>query len=168
MDASASALDDSRFPVPATWDPGDVIDAATHACLLGDCESYLNEVQGLLRDDDPSIRSGAATALGVIGDERVLASLRSVSQDSDASVAAAAALARARLGDASAPAEACGHLTRQLRCADPEKRALAARALGALGLREAREPLLGALRDVEPDVRHDAADALRMLLAPAR
>jgi HEAT repeat protein len=148
-------------------DPAAVISAATHGYLLGDGDRFIGELLGLLHSIDPSIRSAAATALGVIGDERVIPSLRCASEDTDASVAAAAALARARLGDESAPQEACERLSEQLRCGDSEQRALAARALGALGLRQACAPLAEALADVEPEVRRDAADALTRLVAVA-
>jgi HEAT repeat protein len=123
----------------------------------------VGELLGLLHSGDPSIRSAAATALGVIGDERIIPSLRAAAHDPNTSVAAAAALARARLGDESAPQEACVCLSEQLRDGDSEQRQLAARALGALGLHDAYGPLVDALKDGEPDVRRDAADALGQL-----
>jgi HEAT repeat protein len=144
-------------------DAASVISTATHNGLRGDGERFVGELLGLLHSLDPSIRSAAATALGVIGDERVIPSLRSAVGDPDPSVAAAAALARARLGDRSAPQEACERLSEQLRDGDSEQRALAARALGALGLHDAYGPLVDALSDREPDVRRDAADALGRL-----
>ncbi len=159
---SASGVSSERSGVAS---PDEVIGAATHAYLRGGGEGYVADLQALLDSEDPTVRSGAATALGVIGDDRALPSLRSASADSDASVAAAAALARARLGDASAPNEACERLLEQLRYGDPEQRALAARALGALGLSKACGALAFALGDIEPEVRHDAADALAMLVS---
>jgi len=144
-------------------DAASVIATATHNGLRGEGERFVGELLGLLHSLDPSIRSAAATALGVVGDERVIPSLRSAADDPDPSVAAAAALARARLGDKSAPQEACERLSQQLRDGDTEQRALAARALGALGLHDAYGPLVDALNDGEPDVRRDAADALGQL-----
>jgi HEAT repeat protein len=149
-------------------DPAEVISAATHGYLLGEGERYVGQLLALLHSIEPSVRSEAATVLGVIGDERVLPSLRAATEDIDASVAAAAALARARLGDTSALQEACERLSVQLRYGDSEQRALAARALGALGLHDACGPLAEALRDLDPDVRTDARDALDRLVATAQ
>jgi HEAT repeat protein len=157
----ASGEPPRREPVPP--DAAAVISVATHNGLRGEGERFVGELLGLLHSADPSIRSAAATALGVIGDERVVPSLRTAAWDSDPSVAAAAALARARLGDTSAPQEACERLSEQLRDGDSEQRALAARALGALGLHDAYGPLVDALKDREPEVRRDAADALGQL-----
>ena len=151
---------------PLHRDAASIISSATHNGLRGDGDRFVGELLGLLHSLDPSIRSAAATALGVIGDERVVPSLRSAADDPDPSVAAAAALARARLGDRSAPQEACKRLSEQLRDGDSEQRALAARALGALGLHDAYGPLIDALNDREPDVRRDAADALGQLGDP--
>ncbi len=147
-------------------DPASAISIATHNGLRGDGERFVGELLGLLHSGDPAIRSAAATALGVIGDERIIPSLRAAADDPEACVAAAAALARARLGDGSAPQEACERLSRQLRDGDSEQRQLAARALGALGLHDAYGPLVDALKDGEPDVRRDAADALGQLGDP--
>ncbi len=149
-------------------DPAAVISAATHGYLLGEGERHVGQLLALLHSLDPSVRSEAATVLGVIGDERVLPSLRMATEDTDATVAAAAALARARLGDTSALPEACERLSVQLRYGDSEQRALAARALGALGLHDACGPLAEALKDLDPDVRLDARDALDRLVATAR
>jgi HEAT repeat protein len=148
---------------PAPVDEAGLISRATHNGLRGDGERFVGELLGLLHSADPSIRAASATALGVIGDARIIPSLRSASEDPDSSVAAAAAVARARLGDASAPQEACERLSEQLREGDSEQRALAARALGALGLHDAYGPLVDALKDREAEVRRDAAYALGRL-----
>ena len=146
MDISTGVSQEWSRRDPLHHDAASVISAATHNGLRGDGERFVGELLGLLHSLDPSIRSAAATALGVIGDERVIPSLRSAADDPDPTVAAAAALARARLGDASAPQEACERLSQQLRDGDTEQRALAARALGALGLHDAYGPLVDALR----------------------
>lgn len=144
-------------------DPHALIRKATSGGLQGDGDRFVGELLGLLHSSDPSVRSSAATALGIIGDERVIPSLRSAADDPDATVAAAAAIARARLGDVSAPKEACERLSDLLRGGDAEQRAMAARALGALGLHDAYCPLVDALGDEVADVRRDAADALGRL-----
>ena len=148
---------------PAPIDPSALINAATHNALRVDGEGFVGELLGLLHSASASIRSSAATALGMIGDDRVIPSLRAASEDPETEVATAAVIARARLGDESAPQEACKRFTTQLREGDAEERALAARALGALGLSEGYGPLVDALRDREPDVRRDAADAIAHL-----
>jgi HEAT repeat protein len=168
MDTSARESREPPRRGSMSLDASEVISAATHGYLLGEGERFVGELLALLHSLDPSVRSQAATVLGVIGDERVLPSLRSASEDTDASVAAAAALARARLGDTSALPEACQRLTEQLRYGNPEQRALAARALGALGLHDACGPLAEALQDLDPDVRLDAVDALARLVATAQ
>lgn len=136
---------------------------ATHDGIQGDGVRFVGELLGLLHSADPAVRAAAATALGIIGDERAIGSLRAASDDPDSTVAAAAALARARLGDESAPLEACARLSVQLREGDSEQRALAARALGALGLHDGYGPLVDALKDGEAGVREDAAEALGRL-----
>lgn len=146
-------------------DPLAVINAATHNALRVDGERFVGELLGLLHSASAAIRSAAATALGMVGDDRLIPSLRAASEDPDPSVATAAVIARARLGDESAPQEACERLTRQLREGDSEERALAARTLGALGRSEGYPSLVEALRDREPDVRRDAADAIDRLTA---
>lgn len=141
-------------------DPGRMIKTATRNGMRGDGERFVGMLLGLLHSADAAIRAAAATALGIIGDERAVGSLRAASDDPDSVVAAAAALARARLGDESAPHEACSRLSTQLRDGDAEQRALAARALGALGLHDGYGPLVDALKDGEAGVRADAAAAL--------
>jgi len=148
---------------PSPMDPSAVISAATHNALRVEGEGFVGELLGLLHSASAAIRSAAATALGMAGDDRLIPSLRAASEDPDPSVATAAVIARARLGDESAPQEACECLSRQLREGDSEERALAARALGALGLKDGYPPLVEALRDREPDVRRDAADAIDRL-----
>jgi HEAT repeat protein len=155
-----AGLGHQTFPL---GDPGRVISMATHDGLHGGGERFVGELLGLLHSSDPTIRAAAATALGIIGDERAIGSLRAASEDLDSTVAAAAALARSRLGDESAPHEACARLSSQLREGDAEQRALAARALGALGLHDGYGPLVDALKDQEPTVREDAAEALGRL-----
>lgn len=140
-----------------------MVSMATRDGLKGNGERFVDELLGLLHSADAAVRSAAATALGIIGDERAVAPLRAASGDPDSGVAAAAALARARLGDESAPHEACMRLSAQLRDGDVEQRALAARALGALGLHDAYGPLVDALKDRDADVREDAAEALGRL-----
>lgn len=144
-------------------DPVRAISMATQSGIRGEGERFLGEVLGLLHNGDPAIRTAAATALGVIGDERTLTSLKAASEDPDGGVAAAATLARARLGDPSAPHEACERLSARLRDGETDERACAARALGALGLHDAYGPLLDALHDGAPEVREDAAEALGRL-----
>jgi HEAT repeat protein len=156
-------VSDGRPSGVAPKDSAAVIDQATHNSLRGEGERFVGELLGLLHSTAAHIRSAAATALGIVGDDRVVPSLRAASDDPDPSVATAATIARARLGDESAPREACERLVRQLRDGDAEERALAARALGALGLRDGYGPLVDALRDREPEVRRDAADAIARL-----
>jgi len=84
-------------------DPDQVISLATHDGLRGEGERFVGDLLGLLHSVDSAIRTAAATALGMIGDERAVDSLRAASEDPDSTVAAAAAPARPRLGDETAP-----------------------------------------------------------------
>jgi HEAT repeat protein len=143
-------------------DPEVVAWAATRLGMRGDDHS-VDALCGLLVRTEAAVRSAAATALGLIGSARAMTRLREVVRDSDPRVAQAAALALARIGDEGATADACRSLKSRLSAGDPEERALAARALGALGVCGSYEVLALALGDPDPGVRGDAAAALGQL-----
>ena len=140
-------------------DPDVVAEAATRLGMRGD-ERSVDALVELLHRQEPTARAAGAAALGLIGSERAVADLREASHDPDPSVVGASLLALARLGDAGSADAACDSLVTQLRSADPELRALAARALGGLLEERAVDPLMAALADEEPQVRADAAASL--------
>ena len=140
-------------------DPDVVAKAATRLGMRGD-ERSVDALVDLLHRSEPSARAAGAAALGLVGSDRAVADLREASHDPDPSVARASLLALARLGDSASAGAACDSLVVQLRSADPELRALAARALGGLLEERAVDPLMVALADEESQVRADAAASL--------
>lgn len=163
----AAMPDDSQALLDAVAheDPEVVAWAATRLGMRGD-DCSVDALCGLLGRSEPAVRSSAATALGLIGSERAMAPLRETVRDTDPRVAQAAALALARMGDSDARADVCGRLKARLSRGDPEERALAARALGALGGCDSYDVLALALRDPDAGVRGDAAAALGQLSDP--
>lgn len=146
-------------------DPEVVAWAATRLGMRGD-DRAVDALCALLGHEEGAVRSAAATAIGLIGSERAMVRLREAVLDADADVAQAAALALARMGDAEATTDACARLKAHLRGGDPEERALAARALGVLGMCDSYDALALALCDPDPGVRGDAATALGQLGDP--
>jgi HEAT repeat protein len=143
-------------------DPATAASAATVLGLRGD-ERAIDALLDLLHHADAAARAAAATALGLIGRDSVIPALRSATADPDPTVATAASMALQRLGDAGSAEAACGCLIAELRAPDPERRALAARALGGLMQAGAVDPLIEALRDASAQVRADAAGSLGWL-----
>jgi HEAT repeat protein len=133
--------------------------AATQLGMRGD-DHAVDALVALLRRADASVRTAAATALGLIGSERGLAHLRTASSDADPRVAQAASIALTRIGDERASADASAVIRAHLHDGDPEQRALAARALGALGDADSCDALCDAMGDTMDEVRVDAARAL--------
>ena len=143
-------------------DPRAAASAATVLGLRGD-ERAIDALITLLHHKEAEARSAAATALGLIGAESVIPELRDATCDCDSGVAAAASVALQRLGDEGSAEAACSYLVTELQAPDPERRALAARALGGLAHPSAVEPLLAALEDSSAQVRADAAGSLGWL-----
>ena len=143
-------------------DPRTAASAATVLGLRGDVRA-LDALIELLHHSEAQARSAAATALGLIGLESSIPELREATCDCDSGVAAAASLALQRLGDEGSAEAACEYLVTELQAEDPERRALAARALGGLAHPSAVEPLLEALADSSAQVRADAAGSLGWL-----
>jgi hypothetical protein len=140
-------------------DPESAASAATVLGLRGD-ERAMDALLDLLHHSDAAARAGAATALGLIGLESAIPVLREATCDCDPSVASAASLALQRLGDDGSAEAACACLIKELEAPDPERRALAARALGGLMSLSAVAPLMEALSDFSAQVRADAAGSL--------
>ncbi|MEZ4405567.1 MAG: HEAT repeat domain-containing protein [Polyangiales bacterium] len=119
-------------------------------------------VSALLDDPAEPVRAAATEALGALGGEGALSSLRRVLGDASLAVRLRAIEAVARVGG---PDAAIALLDR---VHDPERdvRLAAARALGALGDARAVLSLLGALQDPLPEVRVAATVSLGQLRDP--
>jgi len=115
----------------------------------------------VLLDNDWTIRSRAAHALGIVGDHRAVEPLMRTLADGEAYVRSSAADALGKLGD-----PAVEPLTRSLMDSNSNVRSGAADALGKLGDHRAVEPLVRALADREANVRFFAAKALGELGNP--
>jgi HEAT repeat protein len=155
----------SRIPendLLAAVQHGDAEAAATAATVLGlhGDERVLSALVELLHHPSASARAASATALGLLGSEAAIPELRAAMSDCDSTVAAHASLALQRLGDEDSEEAACASLMEEMRAPDPERRALAARALGGLMHVRAVEPLIAALSDPSAQVRADAAGSL--------
>jgi HEAT repeat protein len=157
--AGARVSEDELIALVQGGDASAAAGAATILGLHGD-ERVLDALVELLHHPVAAARASAATALGLLGIEKAIPELRVAMCDGDCTVAAHASLALKRLGDEDSEAEACASLLSELRCEDPERRALAARALGGLTGSIAVAPLMNALDDSEAQVRADAACSL--------
>ena len=144
---------------------GDAEAAASAATILGlhGSERVLDALIELLHNPNANARAAAATALGLIGSEAAIPELREAMCDCDSTVATHASLALQRLGDDDSDEAACAALMEEMHAPDPERRALAARALGGLMHARAVEPLVVALADPSAQVRADAAGSLGWL-----
>jgi HEAT repeat protein len=141
---------------------GDAESAASAAKILGSRgdERAIGALLELLRHPEAAARCAAAIALGLIGSESAVPALRNAVQDCDREVAMQASVALQRIGDEGSEEAACASLIAEMDAADPERRALAARALGGLIDLDAVEPLISALSDPSAQVREDAAGSL--------
>jgi HEAT repeat protein len=141
---------------------GDADAAASAATILGlhGDERVMDALVELLHHPSANARAAAATALGLIGSEAAIPELREAMSDCDSTVATHASLALQRLGDTESEEAACASLIEEMRAPDPERRALAARALGGLMHAHSVEPLIAALKDPAAQVRADAAGSL--------
>lgn len=156
---SARVSEDDLIAAVKDGDAEAVASAATILGLHGD-ERVLGALLELLDHPSASARAAAATALGLIGSEEAIPALRDAMGDCDSTVATHASLALQRLGDADSEEAACASLMEEMHAPDPERRALAARALGGLMHSHAVEPLIEALSDPSAQVRADAAGSL--------
>lgn len=157
--SNASASDDQLLAAVSTGNAEQAASAATTLGARGD-ERALEALLELLHHPHAGARAAAATALGLIGSPAALPGLREALEDCDRIVAAQASLALQRIGDDGSEEAACTTLIEEMGASDPERRALAARALGGLMHRSAVEPLLTALSDSSAQVRADAAGSL--------
>jgi HEAT repeat protein len=141
---------------------GDAEAAASAAKVLGarGDERAVGALLELLYHPQADARCAAAIALGLIGSEAAVPDLRNAIQDCDREVAAQASLALQRIGAEGSETAACASLIAEMDAADPERRALAARALGGLIDLDSVEPLISALSDPNSQVRGDAAGSL--------
>lgn len=124
-------------------------------------------VEALRTDEEPAVRGAAAEALGLVGDEQGVETLRAIQpltevlqQDRATSVRRAAAEALGDIGDKRAiPA-----LTEALRQDLARVRQVAAAALGRIDDEQSIAVLVSTLqRDDGPDVRAAAAEALGLI-----
>lgn len=115
-----------------------------------------------LRDDDPSVRSAAALALGVLGDDGSSdALMHMLVHDPDPSARAAAEKAQALVSTPRKAAPDVDGPIAKLGSVDPAERLAAVKALDAIGSRRAVGPLLALLdREKNLDVRKAAISAL--------
>ena len=113
----------------------------------------------LLTDTDESLRVLAVIVLAEIGDQRAIEPLVTALDDERFIVRASVASALGRIGQAALP-QVLDSLQSKV---SPKRRAAAALALKALGLREAAPALVAALSDKEDTVRANAAEALSVL-----
>jgi HEAT repeat protein len=151
--------DEELLSAVSASDPEAAASAATVLGLRGD-ERAADALLALLRNQDPSARSAAASALGLLGSEAAIPALREACSDPDSTVALAASVALQRIGVEGCAEQACANLVSELASEDPERRALAARALGGMKECAALDPLVCCLEDPSAQVRADAAGSL--------
>lgn len=129
-------------------------------CEIG--EPAVDPLVKALKDDNPSVRSYAAGALGMIGDPKATDPLIEALKDKDPGVRIAAARA---LGDLKAQ-KAVEPLIEALKDQDPEVRMYVASSLGILESQNAVEPLIELLKDENETVVYSAVISLGQLKDP--
>lgn len=134
-------------------------DRRAHTLVVDDLvrigTSAVGPLMAVLNDSNPNVRSGAARALGKIGDTRALGSLVfRLRYDSDVEVRKSAVWALHMGG-----AQSVGPLIEALQDADEWVRFGAVIVLAKIG-DLAVEPLIDALQDAKPLVRANAAETL--------
>lgn len=112
-----------------------------------------------LEDPDWHVRTGAAVALRIIGDERAIEPLIKVLGDGNRFVRREAAKSLGRIGDA----RVVEPLISALQDRDSGVRGKAILALGRLGDIRARDPLQQLASDPDPDIQLAARDAISKL-----
>ena len=119
----------------------------------------LESLIDFLKDENFSVRSSAAYALGVIGDAQAIPPLIDALKDEDSRVRIRAAYALGRIGDA----QAIPPLIDALKDENSRVRWSAADALGGIGDAQAIPPLIDALKDKDFSVRSSAVYALGVI-----
>ena len=115
-----------------------------------------------LKNDNPSVRSSAASALGTIGDPKATDPLIKALKDKDTGVRVATARA---LGELKSQ-KAVEPLIEALKDQDPEVRMYVASSLGFLKAQKAVEPLIELLKDENETVVNSAVISLGQLKDP--
>ena len=123
-------------------------------------ERGIESLVGLLRDPDEQVRSLAADALSLFGDDAVSPCIEALGDDEDLRRRGAAVLVR--IG-----APAAGPLATALRDERPPVRRWAAWVLGEVRAGEAIVPLIETLSDPDREVRWNASGALAEIGTPA-
>jgi HEAT repeat protein len=134
--------------------------SADELCKIG--EPAVDPLIKALKDDNPSVRSYAAGALGIIGDHKATDPLIKTLKDNDRGVRIAASRALGELKDQ----KAIEPLIETLKDQDPEVRVYAANSLGFLGSKNAVEPLIKLLKDENETVVNSAIISLGQLKDP--
>jgi HEAT repeat protein len=165
--ATAGRADGWKAAVSASSDPEAAVRAAAVRAidaLAGDSSERIDSVRGLLGDEDPAVRSAAASALlRRVTDDEALAVVRTMLGSEDP---AHRLLAIEALDGSRSPAAFD-------LCADgvvdpnPRVRAAAARALSVSDAVRSVPTLVGALGDRDPDVRAAVAEGLGRVGPPA-
>jgi len=122
-------------------------------------------IEGRLADHNPEVRAGAIQALAELHGEDACDLMLPRLRESDAGVRAAAVACLANYGTESMVDEATRALNDLLSDADPEIRAEAAKALGAIREPRFQELLIRLLYDREPQIAREAISAIRRRVA---
>jgi len=136
--------------------------------LLGDMGSLQHGplVAACLREEDPRVLAAAIQAYCAIGRERAVRTIAHFLEHAELSVRAAAVVGLVRYGGLDGIMSAAERLKRFLESPTPAERALGARILGDIRVKNFYLPLLPLMTDPEPGVRLAAIRAAGALKAP--
>ena len=122
-------------------------------------------IEGRLADQNPEVRAAAIETMAKLHGEDACELMLPRLRESDAGVRAAAVACLANYGTESMVDEATRSLSDLLSDADPEIRAEAAKALGAIHEPRFQELLIRLLYDQEPQIAREAISAIRRRVA---
>lgn len=127
---------------------------------------FANSVYKRFEDPDPGVRAAAVDAFCAIGRDKAVRSVRGFLNDSDPRIRSAAVIGMIRYGGLDGVLVASEALKMLIEHPDPVMREHAARVLGAIGVKNFYQPVLGLMNDPDARVRRAAINAAGVLRSP--
>jgi ATP/ADP translocase/HEAT repeat protein len=158
LDSRVEALLDHREPQVRT--------AACEYYARRQTMRFANSVYKRFEDPDPGVRAAAVDAFCAIGRDKAVRSVRGFLNDADPRIRSAAVIGMIRYGGLDGVLVAAEALKMLIEHPDPVMREHAARVLGAIGVKNFYQPVLGLMNDPDARVRRAAINAAGVLRSP--
>ncbi len=127
---------------------------------------FANSVFLRFEDSDPGVRAAAVDAFCAIGRDKAVRSVKNFLADSDPRIRSAAITGMIRFGGLDGVLMAAEALKALISHEDAVMREHAAKVLGAVGVKNFYQPVLGLMNDSDPRVRRAAIGAAGVLRSP--